>query len=63
MCTALRIKFNLVTKYGQPDILNEEYIDTSLSARSTIYDIFSEPMWPIKEIEDFYNMYDGCFFE
>lgn len=59
----MRTKFNLVTRYGQPDILNDDYVEASLFARDSMYDIFSEPMWRIGEIEDFYNMYDGCFFE
>lgn len=44
------------------DYLNEEYIIASLMERDRHNDIFQSE-WKAYSILDFYNMYDGCFFE
>lgn len=46
------------------DDCNDDYVMASLIARDladkrTIY----SPHWTVEEIDDFYNAYDGCFFQ
>jgi hypothetical protein len=47
----------------KPGIISSEYMVASLYARDAFRDILQDGNWTREEINDFYNMYDGCFFE
>jgi hypothetical protein len=45
------------------EMLNDDYTVSSVKARDLVHDWLDADFWTPLSIVDFYNMYDGCFFE